>query len=135
MAGIVWYAGGFILPVKAFDLLLSASVLIPGSIWVWIAPALGIGLGLGKTLLLFDRNCRNNLKRIETLSRPRIWEFYRPSFFIFLALMITAGTWMSREAEGSFTALVTVAVLDLSIGTALLVSGRQFWMKTADSGE
>lgn len=133
LAGLVWYAGGIFLPAKAFSLLMSAQALEPGSIYTWIAPFLGGGIGILKTVLIFDKSCRKNLERIEALSQPKIWEFYRPVFFFFLALMITAGAGMSRGAQGHYTALIAVAVLDLSIGTALLLSGRQFWRNQANS--
>jgi hypothetical protein len=51
--------------------------------------------------------------------------------FIFLAIIIPAGAMMSRMAAGKFGWLCTVAVLDLSIGTALLTSSLQFWKRGA----
>ena len=51
--------------------------------------------------------------------------------FIFLAIIIPAGATMSRMAAGKFGWLCAVAVLDLSIGTALLASSLQFWKNNA----
>ncbi len=128
MAGLVWYAGAFALIANAGQLLISANSLDPERIWVWAALGLGIGIGTIKAAILFNKSCRRNLNRIDTLSRPRFWEFFRPVFFFFLALMIAAGGTMSQMAAGHYEWLICVAVLDLSIGTALMISGRQFWI-------
>ncbi len=128
MAGLVWYTGAFALIAKAGQLLVSANALGPEKIWVWVGAGLGIAIGTIKASVLFNKSCRRNLNRINSLDRPRIWEFFRPGFFFFLALMITAGGAMSQMAAGHYKWLICVAILDLSIGTALMISSRQFWI-------
>ena len=127
MAGFVWYAGAVALMAKAGHLLVSANDLGPEKIWVWVALGTGIGIGAIKAVILFNRSCQSNLNRIDALDRPRIWEFFRPAFFLFLVLMIAAGGTMSRMAAGHYEWLLCVGILDLSVGTALMISGRQFW--------
>jgi len=126
LAAFVWYAGGISLALKAWRLLDEAATLNPGSYWPVLAIAMGLFAGGIKTRFLFDKSCKKNLKRIETLEKPRIWLFFRPWFFLFLVLMITAGATMSRMAHGNFPFLIGVGALDVSLATALLVSGRQF---------
>ena len=58
---------------------------------------------------------------------------YRPQFFIFLATMIAIGATLSRAAHGNFPFLLSVAVLDSSIATALLGSSIVFWQEKAFS--
>ncbi len=131
MAGLVWYAGAFALITKAGQLLVSANALGPDN-WVWAAAGLGIAIGTIKAVVLFNKSCRKNLNRINSLDQPRIWEFFRPRFFFFLALMIAAGGTMSQMAAGHYKWLICVGILDLSIGTALMISSRQFWITLRD---
>ena len=131
LAAFTWSGGGIALFLKAAALIKEAYTLNPVSFWIYLAPVLGIAIGLIKTLLIFNHACKKNIKRIHALIHPRIWQFFRPGMFIFLAIIIPAGAMMSRMAAGKFGWLCAVAVLDLSIGTALLVSSLQFWKKGA----
>ncbi len=126
MAALTWYIGSIALMIKAWDLLMAAQAISQAEIWPWAA--LGIIIGWLKAGFLFNRSCQRNLDRINSLDNPRFWQFFRLRFFFFLALMILAGTLMSRMAAGHHPLLISVAVLDLSIGTALLVSSRMFWI-------
>ena len=67
------------------------------------------------------------MTRIDALTSPKLWQFYRFQFFIALALMIVLGSVLSRVSQGNHTFLVAVATLDISIGTALLISSKVFW--------
>ncbi|MGD2077655.1 MAG: hypothetical protein PVH18_04705, partial [Chloroflexota bacterium] len=58
---------------------------------------------------------------------PQLWQFFRPRFFLMLAIMILAGATMSRLAAGHYPSLIGVATLDLSLAIALLGSGIIFW--------
>ncbi len=131
MAGLVWYAGAFALITKAGQLLVSANALGPEN-WVWMGAGLGIAIGTIKAAVLFNKSCRRNLNRINSLEQARIWDFFRPSFFFFLTLMIVAGGVMSQMAAGHYEWLICVAIIDLSIGTALMISSRQFWITSMD---
>ncbi len=125
MAALTWYIGSVALMTKAWDLLTQAQAISQAEIWPWAA--LGLGIGWIKAGFLFNRSCQKNLNRINSLDNQRFWQFFRPRFFFFLTVMILAGTLMSRMAAGHYPFLIFVAVLDLSIGTALFISSRMFW--------
>ena len=131
LAAFTWYGGGIALFLKAGALIKEAYTLNPVSFWIYLAPILGIVIGLIKTLLIFNHACKKNVKRIQSLTNPKVWQFFRPGMLIFLAIIIPVGATMSRMAAGKFGWLCAVAVLDLSIGTALLASSLQFWKNNA----
>jgi len=127
LAAIVWYIGPIILFNKGAELANDAHELESqnwGRLFSWIA---GIVIGLIKTRYIFIRSCRKNLARIDALAAPRLGQFYRMRFFIALASMVALGAVLSRLSQGNHTFLVAVATLDISIGTALLVSSKVFW--------
>jgi hypothetical protein len=128
-AAIIWYGGGVSLAVKGVSLIGQAYG-IGGQPVVALAAILGgLTAGLIKARFIFARSCRKNLERIATLSKPRVWNCYRPGFLMFLAIMIPMAAWMSHTAEDSFAWLCVIGALDLSIATALLVSSAVFWEK------
>ncbi|MCP4141504.1 MAG: hypothetical protein GY755_14675 [Chloroflexi bacterium] len=133
LALLIWLIGGVMLVRKASELLLEAHALRSTSPWVWIAIVAGILLGSLKAKYLFRKACKKNLARIDALQEPKFWQFYRPNFFFFLALMIGTGATLSRLAHGNFPFLLGVATLDLSIATALLGSSPVFWQEKAFS--
>ncbi|NQV49238.1 MAG: hypothetical protein HQ507_01980 [Candidatus Marinimicrobia bacterium] len=127
LAALVWYSGVFFLLSKGAELSNDAQELEPekwGKTLAWMG---GILVGIVKTRFIFLRSCRKNLARIDGLKAPKIWEFYRIQFFFFLGLMILTGGFLSRTAQGHHAYLVAVAMLDISIGTALLLSSQLFW--------
>jgi len=132
-AAIIWYGGGISLLFKGGALIKNVYALDAQSIWTYLAPILGIIVGLLKGRLLFSKSCEKNIKRIKTLSDPRIWQCFRPGFLIFLSIMIPTGAWMSRAAAGNLTFLSLVGALDLSIALALLSSSIVFWKRKAFS--
>lgn len=127
LAAAVWHIGGLVLLLKARSLLLEADSLNGTKIWPWLAVAAAVLLGSLKARYLFVKSCRKNMRRIEGLERPYLWQFFRPGFFAALALMIAAGAALSRLAHGSYPFLLGVALLDLSIAVALLGSSYVFW--------
>lgn len=129
LSAIIWYAGGIALMAKAGSLLLEARSLRPASDWPQMAVIAGVSIGSLKAGLLFRRVCAKNLARIAELRVARIWECYRLRFYFFLAVMIAGGATLSRLARGDFAFLIAVAVLDLSIGTALLGGSYVFWKR------
>ena len=131
LAVLLWLIGGVMLIRKASELLFEAHALQSTSPWIWFAIALGFLLGSLKAKYLFRKACKKNLARIDALQNPKLWQFYRPNFFLFLAIMITTGATLSRLAHGNFPFLFSVAVLDLSIATALLGSSIVFWQEKA----
>lgn len=112
---------------------MEAEELRPEAYWHWLAIIAGLLLGGVKGVTLFSRACRKNLERIAALEQPRPWQFFRPGFFVFLALMIASGATLSRLASGHYLFLVGVAILDISIAIALLGSSYIFWKRRAFS--
>lgn len=127
LAAFVWYGGSIALLLKGSSLLLEADALKPAQQWLWVAVITGLILGGLKGESLFKRNCRNNLERINALTRPQIWQFFRPRFFVFMTLMILFGGTLSKLAHNNYLFLICVAIIDLSIAVALLWSSRLFW--------
>ena len=133
LAVILWYIGGLILTLKGSELLFEAEALRPGQIWVWLTVGLGLFFGAIKVKYLFRKVCKKNLIRINSLDNPKLWQFYRPGFFLFLAAMIVLGATLSRMAHGNYPFLLSVATLDFSLATALLGSSPVFWEEKAFS--
>ncbi len=132
-AAIVWYAGGVALTLKGFSLIMEAGILSGGGAGWRLAALGGIGLGILKAAYLFNRACKKNLDRIAALPAPKIWNFYRAWFFLFLFCMIYLGGTLSLRAHGNYSFLIVMGVLDVSIGVALLVSSYVFWVRRAFS--
>jgi hypothetical protein len=131
LAALVWYVGGTVLLLKASSLLAEAAALRPGLVWPWVAAGVAVLAGGLKARFLFSRSCEKNLARIATLERPRVWQFFRPGFFVALAVMILAGATLSRLAQGRHALLLGVAALDLALAVALLGSSTVFWREKA----
>ncbi|MFC1602904.1 hypothetical protein ACFL3U_05010 [Pseudomonadota bacterium] len=128
LAALLWYSGGVVLFFKGRSLLLAADALAPDSQWFWLAILIGIFIGLLKVIFIFRKVCRKNLTRIYALSQPKIWQFYRTGFYIFLTCMIVLGSSLSHAAQGDFTFLICMAILDFSLSVALLGSSYVFWI-------
>jgi hypothetical protein len=134
LAALIWYIGGLILVTKGGSLLIEAATLKPGQDLTWLAIVIGLLIGGVKAKYLFSKSCKKNLARIDLLLEPKLWQFYRPGFFIFLALMIATGATLSRMAHGNHTFLIGVAILDFSLATALLGSSYVFWTQKSFAG-
>jgi len=131
LAALAWYVGGTILLLKGRSLLVEADALKPEEGWPWLAAVAGLFLGGLKAKFLFNKSCQRNLDRIAALKRPRVWQFFRPGFFVVLTVMILVGVNLSRLAHNNYPFLIGVAILDLSISIALLGSSYVFWKQTA----
>ncbi len=131
IAALVWYVGGIVLLLKGSSLLVEAEALKPEQNWPWLAAVAGLFLGGLKARLLFSASCRKNLDRIAALERPKLWQFFRPGFFVMLTVMILAGATLSRLAHNNYPFLIGVGTLDLSLATALLGSSYVFWKHKA----
>ena len=128
LAAILWYIGVAILLSKGRELAQDAHGLEPdkmGQSFSWIA---GMLIGIVKTKYIFVKSCKKNMARIDALRSPKVWQFYRYQFFIALVFMILLGSILSRASQGNYTFLVAVAILDISIGTALLLSSYIFYV-------
>jgi hypothetical protein len=127
LAAVVWHIGGIALLAKGISLIAEAETLQPGQHWQWIFASAGLLLGLLKARFLFSKFWHKNATRINALDSPRLWQFFRPAFFLMLALMIASGAALSRLAAGQYRPLIGVATLDLSLAIALLGSSLIFW--------
>lgn len=131
LAALAWYSGGVVLLAKACSLLAQAWTTDSESFWLWLAPMSGLLIGSFKVVFLFNRFCERNLDRINALAQPKVWEFFRPRFFLFLGAMILLGATLSRLAVDNYPLLVGVIILDFSLAMALLGSSQVFWKRRA----
>jgi len=134
LAALVWLVGATVLLLKGVSLLAEAAALRPGLPWPGVAAGTALLLGGLKAKFIFSRSCEQNLARIAALDPPRIWQFFKPGFFVALAIMILAGATLSRLAHNHYFFLLGVAVLDLGIATALLGSSHVFWRAKGFAG-
>ena len=121
------------LGLKGGSLLLEAEMLKPEQDWTWRAIVIGLFIGGLKGKYLFSKSCKKNLARIDLLDKPKVWQFFTPRFFLSLAIMIAAGATLSRMAHNNYIFLLSVAILDISIATALIGSSYVFWKQKAFS--
>ena len=126
-AALFWYTGSIVLFLKGSSLLLQANRINPKQHWIWLAIIIGMLFGLIKAKYLFRKICKNNIARINLLDKPKAWQFFRPGFFLFLTIMILVGTALSNMAHDNYPFLISVAILDFSLATALLASSYVFW--------
>ena len=131
LAALVWYIGGIVLLLKGRSLLVEAGTLNPQQGWIWLAVITALFFGSLNARFLFSKSCRRNLNRIATLDEPKIWQFFRPGFFVALAIMIASGATLSRLAHNNHPFLIAVGTLDLSLAVALLGSSVVFWQQKA----
>lgn len=129
LAAAVWYIGGLMLFRSGVELIRSTVDLKPGGPWPWLAVLAGLVLGIIQVKTIFARSCRKNLYRINSLEDPRIWQFYRPGFFLALAGMITSGVLLNHWAQGHYFFMLGVAALDIALTISLLGSSYVFWTK------
>lgn len=127
LAAVVWYIGAAMLFRSGLELLSQARQLRPDSAWHWLFIGLGAALGILQAGTIFTRSCQKNIKRIHELEDPRIWQFFRPGFFLALAGMITAGVLLDHFSQGSYFFMLFVAGLDFALTISLLGSSVVFW--------
>lgn len=130
LAGLVWFVGVIVLLFKSSGIFIeTVNIGAPFALTV-TAVMSGLAIGAIKAKYLFIRLCRQNIKRIYALNSPKIWQFYRPRFFIFLFLMIAFGKYAYHISDTNCYLLLLLATLELSISTALLISIKCFWNKS-----
>lgn len=135
LAALVWYVGGIVLLIKGSSLLVEAHALRPETYWIWIVIAAGLCFGSLKGVFIFSKSCQKNIARIGTIEHPKVWQFFKPWFFVVLAVMIMFGAALSRLAQtyNNYLFLIGVAIVDIDIGIALLWSSNIFWKQKAFS--
>ena len=129
LAALVWYTGFVVLIAKSGTLFLDAQKGGADQIFILIAILCGIVIGKVKAKYLFYNIGKKNIDRINLLINPKLWQFYRKRFFIFLFSMIAVGKYLSIVAHGNNMGLIALAVLELSIAFALFFSSHCFWKK------
>lgn len=129
LAALVWFSGAVVLFIKGFGMFFEAEQLNPGQLGTWLALSAGLLLGSIKARYLFSRLCIKNLRRIEALAKPRLWNFYRVRFYAFLLVVSLSGLYVSQQAHGDYSMLIVMIIIDLSLATALLASSNCFWKK------
>ncbi len=135
LAAAVWYIGGLMLFRSGVELIRITVDLKPGGPWPWLAVLTGLILGIIQARTIFARSCRKNLHRINNLEDPRIWQFFRPGFFLALAGMITSGVLLDHWAQGHYFFMLGVAALDIALTISLLGSSYVFWTKNQTQGD
>ncbi|MCK5794880.1 MAG: hypothetical protein KAH12_09235 [Anaerolineales bacterium] len=127
LAAAVWYIGGIMLFRSGLELVIQAHELKEGTLWPAVFIITGIVLGIIQVLFIFRHSCRKNMRRINLLNDPRLWQFYRPGFFMALAIMITSGILLNHFAQGYYYYMLAVAAVDFALTTSLLGSSYVFW--------
>lgn len=132
LAAAIWYIGAAMLLRGGLELVTQARELRPGSAWHWLFIGLGVVLGIVQALTIFTRSCRRNIQRIRELEDPRLWEFYRPGFFLALVGMISVGVLLDYLSQGIYVFMLVVAGLDFALTISLLGSSLIFWKEKID---
>ena len=114
--------------LKSGELLSEANTLKQDQIWPWFAVFSGLLIGIFKIKFIFSKSCKKNLIRIDALQQPKIWQSFRPGFILFLLIMIIVGKTLSEYAHGNYLFLIGMAIVDISLATALLGSSYVFWI-------
>ena len=127
LAAAVWYIGGIMLFRSGLELIIQTREMKSDILWPLIIITLGIALGIIQVLFIFRHSCRKNLQRINQLEDPRLWQFYRPGFFLALAIMITTGILLDHFAQGYYFFMLGVAAVDFALTISLLGSSYVFW--------
>ena len=129
LSALVWYLGGIMLFRSGYELIQMSTDMRPGEIWPWIFILFGIILGIVQALTIFSRSCRKNIARISKLEDPRIWQFFRPAFFLALAVMITSGVLLDHFSKGNYFFMLGVAAIDFALTISLIGSSHIFWIE------
>jgi hypothetical protein len=127
LAAVVWNIGGIMLFLSGYELIQQSIALRSGVVWPWVFTGCGILLGIFQALTLFTHSCRKNLQRIQELEDPRIWQFFRPGFFLALAVMISSGILLDHFSRGKYFFMLAVAAVDITLTISLLGSSYIFW--------
>jgi hypothetical protein len=129
LALLVWYIGFVALSLKSYKLFWEASRIDNNLLYLVVFLLLGVLLSLLKTKYIFIKSCQKNLERIDALKEPKIWNFYRFRFFLFLVGVISLGAWFSHLASGNYLFLLLVGVIDMALALALFFSSFEFFRK------
>lgn len=131
-AGIVWLAVGaglFSVGLRfVFGWHDPESVRTP----LGIASALGVGVLVGvlKGTYVLSRTARRNIKRIQCLLEPRIWQVFTGKFLILILCMMGLGRGLrALAARGYLGGYLGVGGIYVGLGLALAVAALAYFMK------
>lgn len=127
LSAVVWFTGVIFLTIKSASLLLTSYKNGVELFLILHAVSGGIVIGIIKAKYLFSEICKKNINRINSLKEPKLWQFYRKRFFIFLFLMILSGKLLANVLQNSNGGLLGLAVVEISVAVALLFSSYCFW--------
>lgn len=130
LAAVIWFTGVIVLLFKSTGMFIEAAGKGASVFLTSLAVLSGLSLGVVKSKYLFVRVCVKNINRIRALASPKIWQCYRGRFFFFLACMIISGDYAYSLARDNIDSLLCLAVLELSVGTALFISARCFFNRS-----
>lgn len=125
VSAAVWYTGAGVLLWKGTGRLLEAAAEL-GPRWPVGVAIVSFAVGTLQGRTVFRRACVRNLRRIRALESPRPWQFFRPAFFLALAVMIGGAAALSVVARSGPAATLAVAGVDWLIGFSLLISSDAF---------
>ena len=132
LAAIIWYIGAVMLFRGGLELIAQTREMRPESAWHWLFIFLGLILGVVQASTIFGRSCRKNIQRIHELDDPRLWQFFRPGFFLALIAMISSGVLLDVLSQGKYFFMLVVAGLDFALTISLLGSSLFFWKDRID---
>ena len=92
LAALVWYIGVVVLLMKSGGLFLKADREGAGSLLVILAILSGLVIGWIKAKYLFAKVCNRNLKRINALKQPMLWQFW--GIFPVTTSGVVSSNWM-----------------------------------------
>jgi hypothetical protein len=133
MAITVWYIGFIALTLKSLSLFSQAYALESNPLYLISFLALLFILVPIKMRYIFIRSCQNNMERIEKLNEPKLWQFYRMGFFLFLITVILLGAFLSRWATGDYWLLMGVGIFDMALALSLFFSCLPYYQNLAPS--
>jgi len=131
IAVCIWFVGVTILLMKSIVFIQRAEAIKPDRIWIFIPILLSLFFGSLKAKFVIRKSCNRNLKRIASLNKPKLHQFYSLPFFILVLIMIAAGVTLGRFSNNNFAFLISAATLDLSIAFALFGGVYFYWQQKA----
>ena len=112
LAACVWYSGVIILVLKSYQLFNAAHLIQSGKPFVWVSIIAAVLIGLIKARYMFVPVCKKNIIRIRHLVNPKLWDFYRFRFYVFLATMVSLGMYFSVRVQGDYLGLILLGIID-----------------------
>lgn len=123
VAGTFWMIGGCAVLTRAYFMVDELTLLGAGLL------ALGLIIGSLKSYFVLSKVAGKNVERIKNLSPHKekicVFAFQMPLSYLLVALMITAGVALRTYLGSS----IYLAALYVGIGSALIVSGLQYFMQ------